>query len=153
MDYTVGELAEKVCRPGEDMPALLARLRNWMKEGLLVPKGHRNPGAGRSRLYPETAIADARALIVLADVIGMPAVKSRSFGLFFEEARKAFAGPTAAHRYFVIPKSLNGEAGEVWTGKREFLDKELKHSRFPAHVVIDLKLYFEQMGALDGKSP
>jgi hypothetical protein len=150
MGLTVSELAERVRRPEEDLSALIARLRNWTKEGLLTPEGDPHPGIGRSRLYPETAVADARALAMLADIIGIPAVKSKSFDQFFQEARKAFTRPTAAHLYFVIAKSLNGEAREIWTGKREFLDKELKRSKFPVHLVIDLKVYFEQMGAVDG---
>lgn len=150
MGISVSELADRVRRPGEDLAALVARLRNWTKEGLLTPEGDPHPGIGRSRLYPETAVADARALAMLADIIGIPAVKSKSFSSFFEEARKAFANPTPAHRCFVIAKNLNGEAGELWTVKREFLDKYLTRSKFPVHLVIDLKTYFEQMGAVDG---
>jgi len=147
MDYTVGELAEKVRRPGEDMPALLARLRNWTKEGLLLPKGDRNPGAGRSRLYPESAIADARALSLFADVIGIPAVKSRSFKAFHDEVRRNLKGPSPAPRFLIIGKSLDGVAAEVGSCKKEFLSKYLAQSKYLAHIVIDLETYFREMGS------
>jgi len=145
MGLSVSELAERIRRPGEDMPALIARLRNWTKEGLLTPDGDPHPGIGRSRLYPETAVADARALAVLADVVGIPAVKSKSFSKFFEFARNEFGRPTPAHRCFVICKSLDGKTGEVFTVKRQFLDQWLERSKYPCHVVIDLKKYFEQL--------
>jgi hypothetical protein len=145
MGLSVSELAERVRRPGEDIPALIARLRNWTKEGLLTPEGDPHPGIGRSRLYPETAVADARALVVLADVIGIPAVRTKSFSRFFEVARKEFGAATPAHRYFIVSKSLDGIVGEVATVKRDFLDRDLQRSKYPAHIVIDLKKYFEQL--------
>jgi hypothetical protein len=145
MGMTVSELAEQVRRPGEDLPALIAKLRNWTKEGLLAPEGDPHPGIGRSRVYPETAVADARALAVLADVIGIPAVKSKSFSDFFEFARKEFGQESIAHRCFGVSKSLDGTVAEVWTVKRERLDRELQLSKYPAHIVIDLKKYFEQL--------
>jgi hypothetical protein len=145
MGYTVGELAEKVRRPGENMPALLARLRNWTKEGLLVPEGDRNPGAGRSRVYPEKAVAIARAIGVLADVVGVAAVKSRSFEFFLEHAATMFAKPPATELFMIISRPLNGDGGTVaGVVNLEDLELHFKTSIHPAHIVVDVKKYFEQ---------
>jgi hypothetical protein len=150
MVYTVGELAEKVRRPGEDMPALLARLRNWTKEGLLVPEGDRNPGAGRSRVYPEKAVAIARALGVLADVVGVAAVKSRSFDFFVKFAAQMFAKPPTADLFMIISRPLSGDGGAVVGGvKLEALADLLKNSKYPAHILVDVKKYFEQLQSED----
>jgi hypothetical protein len=51
----------------------------WTKEGLLRPRGERNPGTGRKRSYSEAAIIDALILTALSDW-GIPAVKAAQYG-------------------------------------------------------------------------
>jgi len=55
---TVGEIAECIREPSEDLTVVVDRLRNWTGEGLLKTLDH-NPGTGRKRLYPEKALVDA----------------------------------------------------------------------------------------------
>src|SRR5262245_49858312 len=42
-----GEIAERIARAPEELPAIRERLRHWTREGLLVPIGDRNPGSGK----------------------------------------------------------------------------------------------------------
>jgi DNA-binding transcriptional MerR regulator len=72
---TVKELAERICRPHEDIGAVIDRLRNWTKEGLLETAGDKNPGTGRRRHYDDSALVDALILTTLAD-IGIPSVRA-----------------------------------------------------------------------------
>src|SRR5690242_8780479 len=107
---TVRDIAERVQRPGEDLGAVVDRLRNWTKEGLLEPIGERNPGTGRKRLYPEQTIIDAALLTVLTEAVGMPAVRTRSFPQVFEHAREFVSRKPTGHLYLVIGVSYGGEA-------------------------------------------
>ena len=147
MTYTVSELAEKVRRPGEDIPALIARLKNWGKMGLLKATGKPHPGQGRSRHYPESAVATARALSVLADIIGLPAVRSRSVQNFLAQTPKLFARAPAPGepRFLVIGCPLDGVSGSLSIYREELLQEGLKSSPDPAHIVVDLKKYFQQL--------
>lgn len=73
---TVKDLARWVSRPAEDQGVVIARLRNWTKEGLLSPVGEPNPGTGRARLYDDGAILRALVLTALSD-LGVPAIRSK----------------------------------------------------------------------------
>lgn len=74
-NITVKELAQRICRPNEEMSAVVERLRNWTKEGLLETVGDKNPGTGRPRRYDNDALTDALILTTLAD-IGIPSVRA-----------------------------------------------------------------------------
>ena len=76
---TVGDIARRIREPGEELSAVIDRLRNWTKEGLIKPVGDRSPGTGRKRLYPERAIIDAAILSRLARYYGIWAPKSASW--------------------------------------------------------------------------
>jgi hypothetical protein len=56
---SVGEIAENVKRPGEALQTAIDRVKNWAKEGLIKPVGAKNPGSGRARKYPKSALLDA----------------------------------------------------------------------------------------------
>jgi hypothetical protein len=71
---TVRDIAERIRRPGEPLDAVVDRLRNWTKEGLLQAVGEKNPGTGRRRQYTETAVVDALVLSALTE-LGIPAVR------------------------------------------------------------------------------
>jgi hypothetical protein len=77
--FTVRELAERVRRPDEDITAVVDRLRNWTKEGLLTHLGPKNPGTGRHRRYSQEGLIEAAVLSALAEV-GLPAVRSAMLG-------------------------------------------------------------------------
>jgi hypothetical protein len=75
--FTVRDIAERVRRPNEDLTAVVDRLRNWTKEGILTHLGPKNPG--RHRRYGQEGLIEAAVLSALADV-GLPAVRGASFG-------------------------------------------------------------------------
>jgi hypothetical protein len=56
---SVGEIAEKVKRPGEALQTAIDRVKNWAKEGLIKPVGDKNPGSGRARRYAKKSLIDA----------------------------------------------------------------------------------------------
>jgi len=72
---TVRDVAERVRRPDEDIDAVMFRLKNWTKEGLLRPHGKRSPGTGVPHSYTQEAVTDALLLTALGDW-GIPAVRS-----------------------------------------------------------------------------
>jgi hypothetical protein len=74
---TVRDIAKRIRRDDEDLEVVVARLRNWTKEGLLQFSGDKHPGTGRARLYPEGAVIDALVLGGLT-AIGIPAVRAGS---------------------------------------------------------------------------
>jgi DNA-binding transcriptional MerR regulator len=65
--FTVSEIADRIQQPGQDRAAVVERIRHWTREGLLAPIGERNPGTGRDRIYPETALLNAVLLNAMAD--------------------------------------------------------------------------------------
>jgi hypothetical protein len=71
---TVRDIAKRIRRDDEDLQAVINRLRNWTKEGLLQFLGDKHPGTGKSRLYPERAVVDALVLSALT-AMGIPAVR------------------------------------------------------------------------------
>jgi DNA-binding transcriptional MerR regulator len=86
---TVREIAERIREPGEDLTAVVDRLRNYTKEGLLKPAGSRHPGTGRRRRYPERAVIDAAILSKLSQRFGIPASRVPYFGKALDLAVKA----------------------------------------------------------------
>jgi DNA-binding transcriptional MerR regulator len=61
MSVTVSEIAE-LTRHGASSASnksFIERLHYWTRERLLLPLGKRNPGTGRRRLYPDTAVQQA----------------------------------------------------------------------------------------------
>jgi hypothetical protein len=72
--FSVREVAERIQHRGEDTTAVVDRLRNWTKEGLLKAIGEKNPGTGRKRRYSEAAVIDALILNTIAGM-GIPAIK------------------------------------------------------------------------------
>jgi hypothetical protein len=74
-EITVRDIADQIRRPGEKIANTIDRVRNWTDESLLKPSGKKNPGTGKHRTYPESALADALVLSVLTDAVGMQAVR------------------------------------------------------------------------------
>ena len=66
---TVRDIAERIRRPSEDITPVIDRLRGWTDIGLLkiVEDSDQNPGKGRAREYPETAVADAALLTLFIE--------------------------------------------------------------------------------------
>jgi hypothetical protein len=84
---TVRELAERVHRHDQDVDGLVIRLRNWTKEGFLTLSGDANPGTGRRRRYPSSAITEALLLNFLTDVVGIQTVKANALRKFLADVK------------------------------------------------------------------
>jgi hypothetical protein len=145
-NFTISEIAERIRKPGEEVGAVIDRLKNWVKEGLLQPIGEKNPGTGRHRLFPESALIDALVLHVLTDQIGMQAVKARAFSKLFSHARKSFKKPDAA-RFVTIGRSADNRAAEIGFAHAEGLAELLIGSphAHESHVVINLQQLFKRL--------
>jgi hypothetical protein len=140
---TVSEIAESIRREDENITAVVDRLRNWTKEGLLRPLGEKNPGTGRKRHYPETAIIDAMLLTVLTDQIGMAAVKTTRFRKLFAEARRLWSRPPNIQQFAVI--SLSPAETVVGVSKPENLANIFMSDPDAVHIVINLNHLFERL--------
>lgn len=130
-------------RPGEKISAVVDRLKNWTKEGLLQPV-EESPGTGVHRQFSEGALVDAAVLSVLTDQIGMPAVRARAFAKLFKHSRSAFKR-TDFKRFVVIARSPDNRAAEIGFARAEGLADLLVGSPHEAHIVIDLQQLFKRL--------
>jgi hypothetical protein len=87
---TVGEIAERIQEPGDNLRAVVDRLRSWTKEGLLEPLGDKNPGTGQKKLYPERALVDAAILNKLAKHYGVWASRISLLNHALDRADRAY---------------------------------------------------------------
>jgi hypothetical protein len=159
-DITVREIAEKVRRIDEDVAKVVDRIRNWTDEGLLTPKGRKNPGTGKHRVYPASSLADALVLSILTDAVGMQAVKG-PIGRMFKALRNtlefaadgtprlakgdgleklindANSGPGS--HFLLIGLSRDSRVPpEIVSIPATGLSKSIGESQHESHVVIDL---------------
>jgi hypothetical protein len=135
--YSVSEIAEKIGRPGEDMRVVGDRIRNWTREGLLEPVGTKNPGTGRSRLYPETALIDALVLTAITEAVGLQVVKVHMFPEIFALARKHFKPKYKTETLLVISR-LNWGGYSTQLSQPEGLASLIRNFDADGHIVIDL---------------
>jgi DNA-binding transcriptional MerR regulator len=143
-DFTISEIAERIRYPGEKLNVVVDRLQSWVKEGLLQPAGEKNPGSGRHRRFPENTLIDALVLHVLADQVGMRAVKARKFARLFDAARKSFKKPETT-RFVTIGQSRDNRAAEIGFANAKGLSQLLISSPHESHVVIDLHQLFKRL--------
>jgi hypothetical protein len=137
--YSVSEIAERIGRPGEDMRVVGDRIRNWTREGLLDPVGMKNPGTGRSRLYPETALFDALVLTVITEAVGLQVVKVHLFRDIFAKARQYLADPRYSKKTFlVISRHMTFGGYSTQFADPAGLASLLKTSDAEGHIIIDL---------------
>jgi hypothetical protein len=140
---TVSEIAEQIRGRDEDLTVVIDRLRNWTKEGLLRPLGEKNPGTGRKRRYPETAIIDAMLLTVLTDQIGMAAVKTTRFKKLFQAAHGFWSRPPRIQQFAVV--SLSPAETAVGTFRLDGLAAFFESNPDAVHIVINLNHLFERL--------
>ena len=141
---TVSLLADRIWSPDGNLtkPQVIDRLRNWTKEGLLLPLGEKNPGTGRHRYYPHWAVADALLLTVLTDAVGLQAVKARAFAELFKLAKQALKTDPGKDQLIVVGLSRDGQPAKTNLFRSHNLQKELNASDHQVHIVIDLgKIY------------
>jgi hypothetical protein len=135
--YSVTEIAEKIGRPDEDMRVVGDRIRNWTREGLLEPVGAKNPGTGRSRIYPETALLDALVLTAITEAVGLQVVKVHMFPQVFSEARKFLKTQSKGKIFLVISRSLTSGSYVAIAHPAE-LASLIENSKADGHIVINL---------------
>lgn len=142
---TVSEIARRIWRLGDNMneAQLVERVRAWTKEGLLVPIGEKNPGTGRHRRYPQSAVAEAMLLKVLSDAIGrMQGIKTRAFGDLLQAAKEELAKNTGEGKLLVVGLAAEGGAAEINLAQSDELLQILEKSRHEAHFIVDLGKLF-----------
>jgi hypothetical protein len=135
---TVGKIAEKMSRPGENLTNVVDRIRNWTDAGLLTPTGEKNRGTGKRRIYPRSALVEALILSVLTDAVGMTAIRGASFVRLFRIAKAELLAKTGpGPRFLTIGLSRDGRA-EIGTSSTEGVAGLVAASEHESHVVIDL---------------
>jgi hypothetical protein len=142
---TVSEIAGRIWRTGDNMTEaqLVERIRAWTKEGLLMPVGEKNPGTGRHRRYPYSAVPEAMLLKVLSDAIGrMQGIKARAFGELLQAAKEELANNPPGGKLLIVGLAPEGGATEINLVQSGELLKVLAGSRYEAHFVIDLGKLF-----------
>src|SRR5262249_40811128 len=123
-----GEIADRIARSPEELPAIRERLRHWTREGLLVPIGDRKPGSGKHRRYETPALLDAAILNILADH-GIPVVGR---DLLYALARTRVAGADwqakqkAGIHYYLQIASVWGKSGR-YRRHAEVYESEAPH--------------------------
>src|SRR5262249_39151982 len=143
-----GEIAERIARSLDELPAIRERLRHWTREGLLIPIGDRNPGSGKHRRYEAPALLDAAILNILADH-GIPVV-GRDLLYALSRARVAGADwqvkQKAGVHYYLQIASIWGKSGgyrrqaEVYEGKAPHLpDATFAFTVNLTHIFIELQ--------------
>ena len=136
---TVSEIAERIRRPHEDVRIAGDRIRNWTREGLLVPVGEKNPGTGKVRRYPESALIDAALLQVITDCTGIAAVAA---GMLLKEARAIFALMKKTGELqsaaLVISKSVGDTKWTMIPVKAKDIAQYLSEDAHDTHTVIQV---------------
>lgn len=146
---TAAEIAERIRRPNEDMRAAGDRIRNWTREGLLVPVGEKNPGTGKVRRYAADAVVDAALLQTIVDCTGVVAAAA---GEYLAEAKRIFSNARSDPRKGYLEESLlimsksvrdaRFTMSHVLTPK---LPKFFETSAHDAHTVISLKRLLDHL--------
>ena len=142
---TVSEMAGRIWRLSDNMSKgqLVERIRAWTKEGLLLPVGEKNPGTGRHRRYPQSAVAEAMLLKVLSDAIGrMQSIKTRAFSDLLHAAKEELAKNTGDGKLLIVGLAPEGGAAEINLVPSDELLQILANSRYEAHFVVDLGKLF-----------
>ncbi len=135
---TVGKIAEKMSRPGENRRNVVDRIRNWTNEGLLTPTGEKKRGTRKRRIYPRSALVEALILSVLTDAVGMTAVKGASFVRLLKIAKAELLAKTGpGRRFLTIGLSRDGRV-EIGTSSTDELAGLVAASEHESYIVVDL---------------
>jgi DNA-binding transcriptional MerR regulator len=164
-EITVKELAERIRRPDEPLHAVIRRVRDWTRQGLLNPAGKRNPGTGHHRRYDEPAAMNALALSALTR-LGIDAGRSGKLKTreeaFFQLARMGLSQAAEAPDRIIYlvssadPKKDNSiylyrgddvtsidDEGKVQL-RRSRLHVKYPHEELEACIVINLTALLER---------
>ena len=139
---TLSEMAERIRGEGDDHAALVAKLKTWVKEGLIEAVGEKNPGTGNRRTYDEQALINAAVLHAVSSQAGMSATRAAGFSALFKASHSYFRRSTK-DKYVAI--AIKGRAAEIGTADAGQLSRHLAGSPYAAHVVVDLEKLFEHL--------
>jgi hypothetical protein len=142
-DLTVSDIAEMIVRPGEDIRAAGDRIRNWTKEGLLIPLGEKNPGTGRSRLYPEAAMLEAMVLRELTEAIGLQPLKTRFFARWLTSEESPLP-KNGLRGFYLVMGNDDGDEVCARVPVKKILEF-LKDAELTSWITIDLGKLVDQL--------
>jgi hypothetical protein len=158
--FTVKELAQRIMLPDQDLSAVIERLRNWTKEGLLKPIGPKAIGSGRRRHYPWRAVFDAAVLNNLTCYFGVRAtVLAPALDLAWKEVPKYydyFAGQAKDVWLLIgVPRGA-GERTELISAvvawRQTATNRAMPDNMSAAVVMINLSLVYDRFRELDDAS-
>ena len=161
---SAGDIAAAIAEPGEALPVVRDRVRNWVKHGLLKPLGGHHPGTGRHRQFPERVLIEAALLNRLARAYGSAAPQLALFHEVLDRAvRQLPKAAGAADRgeaiYLIVWTTGSGSALRVFSDVQFVPDlslsqpvgKSLKRSiELPPAATdglyVDLSALFSRLG-------
>jgi hypothetical protein len=141
--FTVGEMAERIKRPGEATEAAIYRLQNWTKERIIQPIEETRPGTGKRRLYSRESLVDALLVQLLTDAMGAPALKVAPQ---LQALRKYIPEkPPSGVSVLIIGTSPGSAQWSVGAAKISGLGKFIADSEREVHVVVDLQKFYARL--------
>jgi len=153
--FTVSDIAEIIKRPEEEQRDAITRIRNWTKEGLLIPEGELNPGTGRARLYSAASVENAALLQFLTDAAGMKAVavapQLEDARKELEAARKHLKKPGAEPFFLIMIRSLGDRDWQMVSSPRSKIPLIMERRSADAYSMINLGTLIDRVGAKGGK--
>ena len=135
---TVSEIAERIRRPHEDLRATGDRIRNWTREGLLTPIGEKNPGTGKVRRYPESALMQAALIQVIVDCTGVAPLAA---GDLLKDANRIFERASEGgleDHLLIISKSVGDSRWTMSHVRSEKFPAFLARARQDTHTIVVL---------------
>jgi hypothetical protein len=144
---SVGEIGEKVRRPGETLQTAIDRVKNWAKEGLIKAES-KNPGVGRSRQFSESTLVDALLLQFLTDAIGKSVAVAPHLEDLREEvssARKHMRRPNAENVFLAIARPLGSDEWQMVATPVSKLEMWLSKKSADTYTLIDLGRLFARL--------
>jgi hypothetical protein len=146
---TVGDIAQKVQRPGEELQTAVDRVRNWTKEGLLKPVGDIHPGTGRKKQYSEKAAIRAMILQAISDATGGRAVYLAHMLEYVEAELRKFRGQRDI--IFVMSrKAGGGDRFLLSSYEATKLGEAILKSKADIHIVLNPNRIFDELDKTGG---
>ena len=141
--FTVGEMAERIKRPGEATEAAIYRLQNWTKEKIIQPIEETRPGTGKRRLYSRRSLVDALIVQLLTDATGMPALK---VARELERLRRYIPEEhESGVSVIVIGTSSGSDQWKFGRAKFSGLGRYIADSESEIHVIVDLHKFYARL--------
>jgi hypothetical protein len=147
MPLTVSQIAEQTGHAGDNR--FVERLHYWTRERLLIPVGGaRNPGTGKRRIYPDTAVQDAIVLNAMMEAGIAVAAQQLVMGTVRQERHLGW-WKTDTRPFFLVIEAYEGGYGHpyfwppVGSGNVDPLDFKI-NNRAGHTIVFNLTKLFTQ---------